>query len=353
MNKGIIVVLVLLLLVGAVIAGIVITSKSKYTKGSVGAPLASTNSCAVNYACSKPVSEGGCEGTPQCANTSTTPYPLPGSLHLPDGPPIKDCICSGYGKCEVSASGGANCKCNAGSNLDPKYDCSRCIDGYTWNGTKCLGPGCNEGTEQEDGSCKCKAGYVDGKCGKCCEATTPPASLLTPTIVKDLQKLSKLDNYGSPLEGSALATCSWGNNVILSNFNDDCGDSHCRAGDPGGENCHGYLGGEIPVTWSDGSKGTCRGAQDSFWWGPCITLKATSPYYDDKGNKGTASWAGSVFKPYSAGGAASTNMLENGNTTFAQPAATKIENNSSTGLNDPIYIIGPQTCQKNCSEPKP
>ncbi len=68
MNKGIIVVLVLLLLVGAVIAGIVITSKSKYTKGSVGAPLVDTNSCALNYACSEPVSEGGCEGTPQCAN---------------------------------------------------------------------------------------------------------------------------------------------------------------------------------------------------------------------------------------------------------------------------------------------
>ena len=139
MNKGIIVVLVLLLLVGAVIAGIVITSKSKYTKGSVGAPLVDTSSCAVNYACMKSVTDGGCEGTPQCAG-KTSSYKLPNvpgapTLQRHGGPPITNCICSGHGTCLASASGeGANCKCNAGSNLDPDSDCSLCKDGLSWVG---------------------------------------------------------------------------------------------------------------------------------------------------------------------------------------------------------------------------
>jgi hypothetical protein len=166
MNKGIILVLVLLLLVGTVIAGIVITSKSKYTKGSVGAPLADTNSCALNYACRNSVLEGGCQGTPQCENTSTTSYQLDGSLQLPGGPRITDCICSGHGKCD----GSNNCTCNAGTNLDPKQDCSLCNPGYTWDGTKCvqLNPCKNGGTLGTDGKCVCPTGYSpesDCQCG--------------------------------------------------------------------------------------------------------------------------------------------------------------------------------------------
>ena len=187
MNKGIIVVLVLLLLVGAVIAGIVVTSKSKYTKGSVGAPLVDTSSCGVNYACSITPEHGGCEGEPPCAgNTSSYKLPaIPGaptlqlSETLPggqiiDGPPITNCICSGYGKCVASPSGeGANCKCYAGTNLDPNYDCSKCLGGYTWVGDasgKCVAPPIvcrNGGTPKTDesGSCSCPIGFTGNDCG--------------------------------------------------------------------------------------------------------------------------------------------------------------------------------------------
>ena len=258
MNKGIIVVLVLLLLAGAVIAGIAITSKSKYTKDSaifdaakifcqsIGAPLADTNSCAVNYACSKPVSEGGCEGTPQCANTSTTPYPLPGSLHLPDGPPIKDCICSGYGKCEVSASGGANCKCNAGTNLDSNYDCSRCIDGYSWVGDasgKCvaLNPCENGGTLGPNNTCKCLAGHGGAHCGCGNQA---------PGITGNVDAAADAGFHGC----DTLVVCPWGAGMKLE-LDTTYGTGGCAHADQAdwtvGPNKYGcYV--IPPGTWSNG-----------------------------------------------------------------------------------------------------
>ena len=205
MNKGIIVVLVLLLLAGSVIAGIVITRKSKYTKGTnvPGGAALVANNCQTN--CTAP----GCSNSECCPPGDTctvgTQDPPEGStlnticddnhkcttdqVCIPGddgqnrcyfapinkgGPPGKGCICWGRGTCEQSNEG---CICDANSNLaGGQQRCQVCKDTYTWDGTKCVAtppPPCKNGgtpTPNAPTPCACPPGFS----GLYCDCAGPP-----------------------------------------------------------------------------------------------------------------------------------------------------------------------------------
>ena len=205
MNKGIIVVLVLLLLAGAVIAGIVLTRKSKYTKDTNvpgGAALvanecqtkctstACSNSecCPPDEICTKGTQDPPkdsklnkpCDSDEECDVTDDQACILgaDGNKYcyfnpLDGGPPGKGCICWGRGTCGQENEG---CICDAG--LDPALRCKACKGDATWDSEaqKCVAPPpivCkNGGTPKTDGkSCSCPSGFRDD-CG-CVDVPMP------------------------------------------------------------------------------------------------------------------------------------------------------------------------------------
>ena len=242
MNKGIIVVLVLLLLVGAVIAGILITRKSKYTKDTnvlVGAPLVANN-CQTN--CTAP----GCSNSECCPPDDTctvgTQDPPEGStlnticddnhkcttdqVCIPGGdgqnrcyfapinkggPPGKGCICWGRGHCNQNNTG---CDCDANSNLaDGQQRCQVCKDTYTWDGTKCVPPPnpCkNGGTPGPNDKCTCPIGFKGDHCENVKKPPTPTPTSATAgngSVGCDVLLVCPYGD-GTSLE---LNTSAWGN----------------------------------------------------------------------------------------------------------------------------------------------
>ena len=135
MNKGAIAIFVLIILVGAAIAAIVITTKSSYTTGQVGQPLEVDKCCSnshishrcENHPCCKP-DEENCAGpdiSPPLNGTGGRTKANPKNADLP--PPV-GCICNGWGTCN-----GGTCDCGQ-TGLESKGGCTQCSGaGSTWN----------------------------------------------------------------------------------------------------------------------------------------------------------------------------------------------------------------------------
>ena len=249
MNKGIIVVLVLLLLAGAVIAGIVLTRKSKYTKDTNvpgGAALVPSN-CGTNcaaLACSNSeccTTDGICTGgtrDPPEGSKLLTPCDSDEDCDVKDGqvcipgddgqnrcyfapikkggPPGKGCICWGRGKCEQNNEW---CDCDPNSGLDGRLGCQVCNGAATWDpeAQKCVDPNpCQHfGTPGTDGkSCECLGGWDtnnDCKCGTAAPTLTCPTSPPRRSCCGNINVRGWNGNSGC----AALAVCPWGAGMKL------------------------------------------------------------------------------------------------------------------------------------------
>ena len=158
MNKGAIAIFVLIILVGAAIAAIVITTKSSYTTGQVGQPLEVDKCCSNSHISHRCENHPCCKtGAENCAGPDISP-PLNGTggrtkanPKNADLPPPVGCICNGWGTCN-----GGTCDCGQ-TGLESKGGCTQCSGAATWNAEqmKCVssippqwGPLtlCNQGT---------------------------------------------------------------------------------------------------------------------------------------------------------------------------------------------------------------
>ena len=323
MNKGIIVVLVLLLLAGAVIAGIVLTRKSKYTKDTnvlVGAPLV-TNNCGTN--CTTPPCESGeccktdtgscynlqdppegstlhtlCDGDHKC---NTPQVCIPGDdgqnrcyfkpINADDkskasGPPGKGCVCWGRGTCEQSNEG---CICDANSNLaGGQQRCQVCKDTYTWDSEaqKCMPPPnlCKNGGTPTPNTpntpCSCLAGWTGPFCDQG-EARWPDCDTSKSDCKPTGCAYSLQAKDGPPPSKGCktLGVCPWGAGVQLE-FDTSYHSGGCLSPGMAAKSAYTKFGCWIIPTITDGPAGLQGGPNCKFisYFNPTLVEK------DDAGN---------------------------------------------------------------------
>ena len=299
MNKGIIVVLVLLLLAGLVIAGIVLTRKSKYTKGTnAPVPLLAPNDCQTNCHASYCTGNSACCNGNACETDDSPTHigaPCPCAQYgkgtnltcqtgddgkqgcyfdpiVPGGPPGKGCVCNGRGRC----SDGQSCTCDTESGLNDKLGCQVCKRPKTWHSEvqKCVSPTnpCEPGgTPGPDGKlpCKCFAGWTEKLCDR------GEARWL------DLKKTGGCASSLQAKDGTkgcqTLGVCPWGEGVQLE-FDTSYHSGGCLSPGMAAKSAYTQFGCYIIPTITDGPAGLQGGPNCKFisYFNPTLVEKGNS-----------------------------------------------------------------------------